>query len=220
MLVSVITGNENFGPGIAGAIHSGSVRVNAFYRSPHSPGKQEPLEFVARHMRDGVQRIGRPDSFAACAINKNLGMWATARYQLPEGSYLQISVTKKMHGNWAAQTKQLMLRMREYAAVRQIVIDFTNNPQASIPSGTIDGRFDIIPPERFADYGILADMPVMVFKQFEFEDDDYEGFFTVNVQEEEVRPLVIPNVAVVETDKGNTVRINKASRRRLIKVRK
>lgn len=207
MLIEVISGHETFSGGF-------DTRVGVFYRN-QADETALPIHDVARHPNGGVSQIGTPTFMLACEANRNHGSWTIARYAVRDDSFTTVLISKKLPGDFIRHNKQLMLYCRAGAALRRITLPFSGHEHASLSSGHIEGRFDILTLRMIAEMGIKVTDNVL--PQFDFSDEiDPADFYTERTIEVEKSNLVLDQKEAVVTEKGNTVRIARPRRRVIV----
>lgn len=203
MLIETISGHEVFAGGY-------ETRILLFHRSGAS-AEAIPLFQAAKEHDRHVQIIGSANYFLASEANKNHGAWNIVRYAVHEGCFITVVIAKKLPGDFIRHTKQVMLYCRAGAALQRIQLPFSGHPDSSISRGHIEGRFDILPPDKFEEFGIT--LPEGILKQFDFSDEELDDFYKVQIIEEETVPLFAKSRETIVTDKGKTVRISRPRRK-------
>lgn len=208
MLIQLIHGNETFS-GVLG----GTVKVLNFFRAQPG-GEEQALAVAARDHHTMVRQIGSNDFIWASGENKNHGQWITARYDVPENSYIRLMVTRKMQSEFIQQNYQVYLRCREGAALRRLRISFTGHPSANFQWGHVEGRFDIL---RLEDLDRLK-FAIPDQLRAKFDIDDLSDVFDETVLEREAVPANLPNVETVSTHSGRQVQVARTSPRRKLNI--
>jgi hypothetical protein len=212
MILGVISGMESFSAANGGALYAGTVKVAQFYR--RRPGFTDtPLQQASRRAENEVAEIGRSDQIPAGQRNRNHGVWVTGRYTLQEGACVTVKIERKKGSDLTYDTGLFVLLMRDEAALCRLVIPFTENPNATMASGIIEGRFDIVPPDQFDILGYTFDLSRV--DQYNWEPDE---FFQTVIVEAETRKRPVVSVKTVETEKGQ-IKINRSPSRRNIKIK-
>ena len=201
MILEAFFGHETF--------PSEDIRVSLYYR--HTVRDKEiPL----RDIPGKVQIVGRIDQIFACAANRNHGIWYTGRYAVSPHSFVKVTIHKKLPGNFIKHMKQIVLYMREDAALRRIRVPFTGDMDATMEGGNVEGRFDIIPYEKFEEmkYDVLPGTEY----QYMFHDEPEEEFFSMQVLDREISSLYLPKRTEIQTEKGTVRVVARGPRRRII----
>ena len=202
MILEAFFGHETF-PG-------SDIRVSLYYR--HTVAEKEvPL----REIPAKAQVVGRVDQIFACAANRNHGIWYTGRYAISPHSFVKVTIHKKLPGNFVKHIKQVVLYMREEAALRRIRIPFTGDVNATMEGGNVEGRFDIIPVEKFEElkYSVLPGSEY----QYGFDEDEPEDeFFSTQILDREISSLYLPKRTEIQTERGTVRVVARGPRRRII----
>jgi hypothetical protein len=211
MLVSVFSGTASFRD-------TGSVQVFTFYRpATNSPATAEKtISNAAKTPGSGCRLNGGITAVDASEYNVHNGKWLQAQYDVPDASLIKVFIKKKEHGNFGYHYYQLMLRMREHAALNRLEIPLIQHENASVVELAMEGRFDCIGPDDFEAWGI--DVPRRWINQFVVDEFNAE-FVKLNEVEPEISPLVKPVYRTIVTDTGAARRLA-VSRRRLLTVPK
>jgi len=203
MIIETISGHETFAGGY-------ETRVLLFHRS-HASAESIPLFTAIKNPASHVQQIGSNNYILACEANKNHGNWNIVRYAVAERCFIIVAISKRLPGDFIKHTKQLLLHCRDSAALQRIQLQFSGHPEATLNNGHIEGRFDILPIEKFEELGI--EFPDHLLKNFDFGDEDPDDFYRVQVIEDEVEPLFVNKQETLVTEKGNTVRVSRPRRK-------
>ncbi len=212
MFLQTIAGSETFSASNGGPLNAGSVQIAQFIRRTGSL-PDVPLQTATRDPSNGVDLIGTAEQLPASRQNRNHGVWTIARHVVPEGSYITLSIKKKLGRDFVFATGLFMLEVREHAAFRRLRIPLTGNPNASLQTGVIEGHFDLVP---FDDLGTLQ-LPFNNFVPDHFIQDPTEWFEDVIVERETRRKQVITKETVV-TETGRTIEVKRAPKARVIRV--
>lgn len=206
MIVETISGNETFSGGY-------ETRILLFHqRGAASPSF--PLFQAAKTPGSGVQQIGSTNYMLACEANKNHGAWNVTRYAVGEKCFITVQMGKKLPGDFIKHTKQLLLYCRAGAALQRLRLHFSDHPDATINHGHIEGRFDIVPLEKFEPLGL--EFSSTMLRYFDWDDEDASEFYTIQTIEEEAEPMLVAKHETVVTEKGKEVRVSRPRRKIIV----
>lgn len=213
MLISVISGMENFSAGASGSAFSGSVIVGQQYRSRPGLLSDVLLQQATRNPVHEVFEVGRPEQINAAQRNVHHGVWVVGRYHVKDGSCITLKIQRKKGGDIIYDTGLFLLSMREDAALRRLSIPFTGNPNATMSNGIIEGRFDLVFPEQFDSIGFVAPN----ISRSELWEQDPSIFFDEIVVEAETRQRPVVSVDTVTTPTGQ-IKVHRSANRRNIRI--
>jgi hypothetical protein len=214
MIIGVISGSETFSISTSGIIGAGTVKVSQSFMRDFT-SMPEPLQLAYRNPDNAVSEIGRSEQIPASQANRNHGVWVTSRFNVPAGSFIVLTIMKKLGTAVVYDTAAFLLSLREGAALRRLRIPFTNNPTATFPFGLIEGNFDIVPVTEFDNLSIR--LPELILDKMGYPAEEY---FDEIVVEREARPRPAITTETITTESGATVKITKAPSRRVINLRK
>lgn len=203
MIIETISGNETFSGGY-------ETRILLFHQRTARDDTM-PLYNTIKSPDRAVQQIGSSNYMLACEANKNHGAWNVTRYAISEKCFITVQISKKLPGDFIKHTKQLMLYCRSAAALQRVRLRFSNHPDATIIHGHIEGRFDVVPLERFEELGLNFNSTML--RYFDWSDEDPDDFYSIQVIEAEAEPMLIDKQETVVTEKGKTIRVSRPRRK-------
>lgn len=156
MLIQTVIGNENWS--------SGTTKFHMFVcPTTQFPlnGKEEHLWMVAQGARRGmgngpaVQVVGAPRVVPAGEGLKPeiCGKWTEQVYDVPENVLLKVMVMRTTSNPAGQRAANILLRMREGAALRRLTVDTIPNAKATLRRLTIEGKFDVMELAQAAELG-------------------------------------------------------------------
>ena len=162
MLFEAVFGHESF------ESPKCQVKIAAFVKAD-AAAEEMPLFDIgrARGARSGGSLISS-DTIMATEGDRRYGYWTISRFDLPEGCYVKLTIAKRMGNTVFEDRAHVMLRLRADAALRRLVIPFTGHSKATLQSGNVEGRFDLVYNNQFGDLGIEV-LPL----HFDWHDRDH-----------------------------------------------
>lgn len=188
-IIEITSGNESFSdPNV-------SASVYAFYqRSPRA--QSSPIWDALKDKRSGVAKL---TSYAvnASSVNRNNGMWVTNSLEVPEASLIQMYVQYLGIGSGFDKVikYRFMVRPRLNAGFRRLAIPLTRHRKAVTNFSYLEGRFDVIHPDRFEEFGI----EVVKYQAGDFSKHLFDRFVLSEIIEGEVSALIAPAKPEVKT---------------------
>lgn len=205
MLIQTVMGRETF--------PTGTTKIGLFWRQ-HGCDKEAPIIQVSRDPKGGVRQISFNKTLANGRSDIN-GFWMSSTYDIPEYSYLKVWIqTRRGTAMFAYRVCSLLLRPRDNAAFNRVRIPFTAHDKAVLSCGYIEGRMDLIFPDRFEEFGVEVEEQYID----QYHPENSLELVTVEVVEREVSPLIIPKMRTIKTASGKKLRIPKVRRIRNIKL--
>lgn len=203
MLIELSTGHETY------SNPSLSCRVSCFYqRKPEDEAVSIYTAMKDKH--SGLSMVTR-DHLDASNYNRNHGDWNIGRFQAAEGSLITLSIEKRTTGVFSMNKSQIMLMVREQAALVRIGVKLTDHPKAAHSMVYLEGRFDIVRPEQFKDLGIKVEKRFLDL----FDPEMYDDMIKVTVLERAISTLTKPKKDVIKTKSGGKVILKRNKRRRI-----
>ncbi len=212
MLLSLTQGHESF--------RQETSKINVFYRR-----KGEAEQPILKSVRPDNYRMERRDKGEDYVIsnvqhmagigNRNFGYWQDSTVNVSERSLIRIMFQKKTGSLILYDRMQILIHMREKAALRRITLELTNNVNSTRSEAHFEGRFDIVGEHLFP----LLDIDVPKNVRFQFNPETWEDNIRINVLEDEVSRFVIRRKKLLVKADGGQVYINQ-SRKRLIRMKK
>jgi hypothetical protein len=139
MLLQTQTGSENF-PHASAKVHVFAVPTTQF------PGTEIHIGIAAKNSMYHITPHGQGQMVPAAAGRiEQYGSISTRTWNVPEGMVLKVFAQRKS-SEWTRQTLMgnLLIAMREGAALRRVLIALTGWEHAAYQRLTIEGRFDIL----------------------------------------------------------------------------
>lgn len=201
MLLQIPIGRETF------SAPSGSCQINAFYRKRASADSVSVFTAM-KDKHSGIQMVGR-EQFDASNYNKNHGQWSIARFQAEEGGFITLSIERRGGGAFNFEKAQLVLYLRETAALNRVAINLTSHPKAAQSVMYAEGRFDILKPEHFEEVGFTMDERY----EDQYDSELWADLINVQVLERAVSPLGQTKKSQVKTKTGGVVVVKRKARR-------
>lgn len=194
MLFEAIFGHESF------QNPKCQVKILAFFKET-ATADEMPLFEVGKRPRS-VGSLISSDTVMATEGDRRYGYWTTSRFELPEGSYVKLVINKRLGSSIFEDRAHIMLRIRADAALRRLVIPLTEHQMATLRSGNVEGRFDIVPNSQFEDLGIEVHP-----NYFDLHDrENMEGVLEETVLEQERSGFRPPPKAVEIVTEGGVVK--------------
>lgn len=173
------------------------------------------INMAVRDSHSGIRNIGNDTLVNASQYNRNHGVWVTSRYQIEPENFFKVSINKKLSGDFMRKTFQVVLYVREHAALRRIRIPFTGDAMATMACGYVEGNFDIL---TFKQLGPMGYTFKDIFeRQFNFERTP--ELFDVSVIEPETKRLIIPSLEKVTTRSGRDITVPRIKSLRKINLK-
>lgn len=213
MLISLVTGNCTF--------QNGSMRIFGFYaRNASHLNNPQPL-LHAHKTKENMLSLHSLHQLNASQVHRENGSWSEVTYDAPDSSFFLLQITRQQRStaarrvtghtfNFGVDDVHLLLRAREYAALRSITIEAIDNPEATKRELNILGRFDIIEPEEFEELGFEPDDELL------FEREVRDTFIKTRIIEPEVEKVVKPKLVTQVKTSGGTVRVVSNPKRKII----
>lgn len=144
MLIEIGTGTASH--------KNGTVSIHVFACGLYGPQMKWTESHISQAAQSGLfdvriqQRTQRIIAFPT--LRPEMGQWYRGVYEVPEGTILKVFINKASFGSLRTLASQV-IKMREGAAYRTMVIPLIDTDAAAIREMQIQGRFDLLTLEEY-----------------------------------------------------------------------
>lgn len=203
MIIDLITGHETFrDPSL-------SSRINCFYQKDKADDSISVYS-AAKDAHSGITLVNR-EYREASNYNRNFGSWCSARFDVVDGGFITVNLERKTTGTFSVSKGQILLLAREQAALIRMEVELTGHPKATASRVYIEGRFDVILPDRFADIGVVISDRFIDY----YDPEAYSDFVNIKVLEKEMSSLTKIKRGTLVTKSGDKLVVKRRRGRKL-----
>ena len=192
-----------------------SAETYIFEVVPNHKGKSNPERALNKSKTPGVERVNSQKHEAAPGLIRSLGEWYYNTYSIPDGVILKVFHNRFTGISVRREKAMLYLAARASGPRLSVAYRLSGDSKAAFSVHRLTGRFDIITPADFAEYGIHPPRPFRAF----MESSIVEHTFDIEVLEAEIKAKAKAVVKTIVVS-GQEHQIKKNVRNRKLRIKR